>query len=98
MGDWNGQPSETRALLSGTRKIRASGDGATLEVRADIYGEPGRGPLDYRSETIARFELSYLPDTNEVVLLRYGNESEGAEAEAVYSELLDTERGTESCG
>lgn len=93
MDSWNGKPSETRALLSGTRKRRTSGDGATLEVRDDVYGEPGRGPLDYRSETIARFELRYLEDSNEVVLLKHG--AAGEEPEAIYSELL--ERGT-SCG
>lgn len=48
-----------------------------LEISREMKGSDN---LDYKVEPVANFSLTYLPDTNEVVLLK-GDE-------AVYSELL----------
>ena len=86
--------------MNARREIRASGDGCALEVRADVYGEPGRGPLDYRSEVLARYTLRWLPDTSEVVLLKDTPHGEdhviGCSVyapEAVHSDILDQGKG-----
>jgi len=54
------------------------GNAAILVVSERI---PVDAPLQYRVEEIASFALRFMPDTNEVVLLK-GDE-------VVYSELLD---------
>lgn len=52
---------------------------ATLEVTQRVYDS--ERSLDYENETLALYELQYLPDTNEVALVK-------GDGEIVYSELV----------